>query len=238
MKQVGKTLGVIFGLLALFATPLPVRADSVRYVSDQLIVTVRASESPDAQILTTLKTGTPVTVLGEDGRYLKVKTEQGVEGYVLKQYLVAATPKPVIIAGLKKERDRLAGQVASLQKSRDAVTQKLATLRQAMSGKVQQAQGTAAQTQAVLAANQKKLQETMAKYTALKKNSQQVVALVNERDRLKSENAKLSSEAESLRKEESHLLFTGMIQWFLAGGGVFFLGWLIGKMSRKKRRSF
>jgi SH3 domain protein len=238
MKSILKTVGGLLVLVALLAGPSPVRADTTRYVSDQLIITLRADKGPNAKILTTLKTGTPVEVLEKGDRYLKVRTQGGVEGYVQKQYLVAATPKSVIIAGLKKERDQLAAQLSELKKSQAEMSQQLESAKQNLTGKVQQAQGQSAQMQTALAESQKKLQEMTAQYSALKQNSQHVVTLVQERDRLKSENAKLSAEAKKLRQEEGHLLYAGMIQWFLAGAGVFFLGWLIGKMSRKKRRGF
>lgn len=232
---------VSVGLLALaafFIMPAPGRADTTRYVSDQLIITLRADKGPDAKILTTLKTGTPLEVLAQGPHYAKVRTQKGLEGYVKKQYLDAETPKPVIIAGLRKERDQLADQVTALKKSRDEMAEKLDSASKNLREQVQQAQNKAGETATALAASQKQLQELTAKYNALKKNSQQVVALVKERDQLKSENEQLSSEAEKLRNEEARTLYTGMIQWFLAGGGVFFFGWLLGKFSRKKRRTF
>jgi SH3 domain protein len=60
------------------------------------------------------------------------------------------------------------------------------------------------------------------------------VAITNERDLLKETNEKLAAEVQALTAENSDLLRTGALRWFLAGGGVLFLGWLIGKASRKK----
>ena len=36
-------------------------------------------------------------------------------------------------------------------------------------------------------------------------------------------------------EKNEKLIAARMVKWFLAGGGVFFFGWIIGKISRKKR---
>jgi SH3 domain protein len=51
-------------------------------------------------------------------------------------------------------------------------------------------------------------------------------------------NEKLSSKVQLLNAENSELKRTGMIKWFLAGGGVLLFGWIIGRISRKKRAGF
>jgi SH3 domain protein len=65
-----------------------------------------------------------------------------------------------------------------------------------------------------------------------------VVEIVEARDRLQKTNDQLSAEVSALTAENSDLMRTGALKWFLAGGGVFLLGWLIGKMSRKKQSRF
>ncbi len=45
---------------------------------------------------------------------------------------------------------------------------------------------------------------------------------------LRADNNELADENSSLRRRE-------MVYWFAAGAGVFFIGWLTGRVSRKKR---
>jgi SH3 domain protein len=78
-----------------------------RYVSDSLILTLREAPNSDGRVLGTIKTGDPVEVLEESGRYLRVQTEAGEQGWVAEQYITAETPNPVIITQLKDEIDRL-----------------------------------------------------------------------------------------------------------------------------------
>ena len=50
------------------------------------------------------------------------------------------------------------------------------------------------------------------------------------------ENAQLTAEVQILRDENLSLKRSGVIKWLLAGGGVFFFGWIIGKISRKRKQ--
>ena len=76
------------------------------------------------------------------------------------------------------------------------------------------------------------------KYDALLAQAENVVEIAAERDRLSQQNEKLQAEAATLAEKNEKLADARMIKWFLAGGGVFFLGWLIGRISRKKRSRF
>lgn len=60
-------------------------------------------------------------------------------------------------------------------------------------------------------------------------------SLARERDRLQGENKRLRQENEQLIAESERVERKEMFYWFLAGGGVLVLGWIIGKASRQKR---
>ncbi|MBW2472459.1 MAG: hypothetical protein JRE18_10305, partial [Deltaproteobacteria bacterium] len=80
-----------------------------------------------------------------------------------------------------------------------------------------------------------KQDEMTEKYNALLAQSEDVIKLAAEREKLLKENVKLTAGIKELRKENKKMADSKMIKWFLAGGGVFFFGWIIGKISRKKR---
>lgn len=214
------------GCLLLLTTALAVGADT-RYVSDQLVIALRAGAEPNAEVVTTLKTGESFEVLAEEGRFLKVRTPDGTEGYVLSQYTTKETPKGTVISRLEKERDQLKNRLAQLEKGKTGIAEEAKTIKE-----------EAAKTEAALATAQKELQAVTEKYDTLLENSEKLMEITSERDRLQQENARLAADVETLGEENAELLRKGMIQWFLAGGGVFFLGWLIGKISRKKKRGF
>ncbi|MDX2479934.1 MAG: TIGR04211 family SH3 domain-containing protein, partial [Desulfuromusa sp.] len=91
---------IIFCLLFL-TVPSSAYAET-RYISDQLLVTVRSGKGNEYKILETLPTSTPVTILEEDKPYVKVLTPKGTEGYILNHYVSKALPKSVQIRQLNK----------------------------------------------------------------------------------------------------------------------------------------
>jgi SH3 domain protein len=76
------------------------------------------------------------------------------------------------------------------------------------------------------------------KYEKLKAQSENVVQLAEENKQLHTDQSRLSEENVRLAEQNQKLMMKGIIQWFLAGGGVFFIGWLSGKFSRRKKSSF
>lgn len=73
------------------------------------------------------------------------------------------------------------------------------------------------------------------KYETLLAQAENVVEIAAERDQLLQKNKILEADVTELREENDSLSDSRMVKWFLAGGGVFFFGWIIGKISRKKR---
>ena len=76
------------------------------------------------------------------------------------------------------------------------------------------------------------------KYETLLSQAENVVEIAAEREQLLQKNNKLEAEVRTLLKNNDKLADSRMIKWFLAGGGVFLFGWVIGKISRKKRSRF
>ncbi|MEJ2191709.1 MAG: TIGR04211 family SH3 domain-containing protein [Nitrospirota bacterium] len=227
----------VFLLLILFigaVAAAPARADT-RYVSDKLIITMRAGQGNDYRIIKYLPTATPVEVLEKDGEFLKVRTKDGKEGWVHGQYIVSETPKTFIIDALKSKVGKLKDTVEGLQQERDKLKSDLQDARRSyrseardlssqMSEAAQSAQDTAHQ-----------LKEMTEKYETLAEQSKNVTQIVQERDLLKAENERLNTTSSTLQAENERLMRNGMIKWFLAGGGVLLVGWIIGKISRQKR---
>lgn len=54
-------------------------------------VNVRASASSSSGVLTSLKNGTTVTILGRTGDWYKIRTSGGTVGYMYKDYIAAGT---------------------------------------------------------------------------------------------------------------------------------------------------
>ena len=195
-----------------------------RYVIDQLVITVRSNKTDNYEILTTLRTASPVIILAEDTEYVKVRTSKGIEGYVRKQYVSKAIPKKIQIKQLQQQRATLESQ---LQQQRQEFQEKSGL---AMS-RLEQLETLSDDFKTT----QLQLEQIKKDYDKLKKSSDNVVNLAAERDRLLEDNSRMTNELVVLQEENRNFHRSNMIQWFLAGGGVFLIGWLIGKISRKKR---
>ncbi len=228
-------ISLTFVLLILFALPA---AAETRYVSDQLIITLRTEPSSDASVVTTVRTDTPLEVLEEDGRFLKVRSPNGEEGYVLSQYVTDALPKSLQLEQLQAERDQLQRKLKRLEEAQGATSSELEAARRQQEALASDLQAKLSATEQELATTRNQLTAVSAKFEALQKDARDVVAIAAQREELQGERDRLNTELDQLREVNNTLLRTGMIQWFLAGGGVFFLGWIVGKISRKKRRGF
>lgn len=195
-----------------------------RYVSDLLVVTVRSNKTDNYEVLETLVTASPVEILDEDKIYVKVRTNKGAEGYIRKQYITKAIPKSIQLAQLKKQKAALEDKLKSQQLEYQDAT-----------GLATSSQTTIEQLSNELKQSNQQLDKVNKEYSQLKKRSENVINLTTERDQLLEENTQIISELKILQEENKSFHRSNMIQWFLAGGGVFLVGWLAGKISRKKR---
>ncbi len=218
----------LISLLLLFSGALGAQAlADQRYVTDQLVITLRAEAGEGARTLGSLRTGTPLVVLEEVGSFLRVRTDDGVEGYVLKQYVAAETPKPIIIARLEKENAKLTKELQGLQSAKAELDARVEGI-----GREQTAGANA------LTVLQQELAGLQQAYGELQEKSADVLQLDADRARLQQQNVELVAEVEVLRQENETLLFRAAFKWFFAGGGVLLVGWLLGRKSRQKRRGY
>lgn len=218
-------LAILALLVLLFAAT--VTAAETRYVSDLLVLTLRAAPSDQAEVIGHLRTADAVEVLKDDGRFLQVRTADGKTGYVLKQYLTTEEPKQIQIDRQQKKIAALESQLKDLgsgQSEQLQELQKLRTTNQELEGRY--------------AATAKELEALKKSHQQLLDNSKDLTNILQERDHLKQQNQKLTAEAASLRDENQTLLVSAIIKWFLAGAGVLFFGWILGKISRKRARPF
>lgn len=110
---------------SLAASPIGAIAQTqTRYVTDQYDFNLRSGESTRYKILRQLPSGTPLTVLSvnEGSGYARVRTEEGLTGYILLNYLqdepAARTELEAMrarLAALQQEPDKLAAQLSALQ---------------------------------------------------------------------------------------------------------------------------
>jgi len=227
--------GLLFALMLVMVAAGSALAET-RYVTDQLIIIMRAEPDDGAASVKSLTTDAAVVVLGEAGDYLKVRATDGKEGYVKERYITKAVPKSVQIDKLAGERDRLQQEVTAqqarikqLQTGNAAGTAELEQELDQTKQDLVEARKTGDTAAVELAALQKK-------YTTLEQSSGNVLQVVADREKLQNENDRLVKELETLQEEHTWLVQMTIAKWALTGAGILLIGWLMGKASRTRRR--
>ena len=138
------SLMLLFLLVILLSALVGTAQADKRYVSDSLVLTLREAPNSDGRILGTIRTGDPVEVLEESGRYLRVQTNAGEQGWVAEQYITAETPKPMIIAQLRDELDRLQERIRKYEGGENPFLDKLKAAEESYLQKVKELEQNAA----------------------------------------------------------------------------------------------
>ncbi len=194
-------------------------AETTRYVTDQLEITLRSGQSTKHQILRMLKSGTPLEVLEVDKEsgYTRVRTPDGKEGWVITRYLDS----------VPSARERLA-----------AAQQRLTTLKMdnsRLSKTVQQLNGEKAELERRLGSLQRDHQRLQQELDRIRKTSASALAIDKENKELKNRLRKLEQEHQVVLQENENLRDRRDREWFMAGAGVILLGMGIGLIIPKIR---
>lgn len=226
---------LIVGFMVLFFCTTHAWAET-RYISDQLVVSLRAQPQDNAETIVYLKTDAPVEVLEAGEGYLKVKTANGEVGYIQKHYLTKDTPKAKIISSLTRDNQKLQERVEELEKRySESFAKSDESLKKTLSD-LDEARRRVDALEKDLQKSQADLTERSRAYDELSKNSKNIIKITAERDQLRSSHEELTAKVARLEEERDDQLKKETTQWFLAGAGVLFFGWILGKFSRAKRK--
>ena len=233
-----KTVFAIFFIVALIvpASVNSVLADT-RYVSDRLIISVRDGEDQNAAVLGYIATGASVDILEEKGDLLKIRTKDGIEGWVRAQYIVSEKPKALIIENMKNEITALNKEIETLKNKQDSASNKVSESKKMYQAKIEELKEEVSINQKFAAKAKSDFIQLNKKYTALLKNSENTEKLIGEVERLKKLNAELNTEVKSVRKDRKNPLKSNTIQSFIAGAGVLLFGFILGGSVKKKKRA-
>ncbi|WP_240761812.1 TIGR04211 family SH3 domain-containing protein [Nitrosococcus wardiae] len=212
---------MLFVISCLALTPTP--AQTIRYITDQIEVTLRTGQGIEHRVLQTLESGVAVKVLETRSEgYSRIQTEEGVEGWVLSRYLVS-TPSAKEQLSIAKQR------IANLEL-------KTAQLKEEIQKISQQRKTTQEKSQTLLEDNQRLGKEL----EYIRQTAASALAIDSENKRLKDQLINLERVVQGLQQENVALRDRTAREWFLLGAGVILIGMLIGLVIPKirwKRRS-
>jgi SH3 domain protein len=206
------------------------------YISDQLVVSLRELPQNGAKTIVYLKTDTPVEVIDFGEEYLKVKTVNGEIGYIQKNYLTENLPKTIVIKRQAQENEKLKERVQELEKRYSEAFSKGDENQKKILAELVESRAQAEKLQMDFQQSQTELAERTKTYEALRENAKDIIAITEERNQLRLSNEELTTTLANLNEERKGRLQKETIQWFLAGAGVLFLGWILGKFSRSRRK--
>lgn len=198
----------LFALLFLSAES----ALAEKYISDVLWVSLRESADDAANSVKVLRTGTELTVIGEeeiDG-YVKVKTRDGLEGWISSRYLL--------------DEPTAAQQLKQLEKQNEALQQENQSLKQELAEFKKDGRETDKERKRMLSENKKLVQENQ----RLQKLAANPAKFAEENEQLKAANAKLDAEYKALEAQVETSEYEVERTWFITGAGVLFAGIILG----------
>jgi len=213
-------------IFLLVFSPFSVIANEVRYVTDQLEITMRSGKGTQHKIIKMLRSGTPLTLIESDDKgYALVANKGGKEGWILSRYL---TTQPATT-----------DQLRETEKKRAILTRNVNRLEQQLS-QLKQENTTLQKNEHILSQEKKTLTKELNQVKDVASNE----LIINEDNKtLKSELLTLRRDVQSLQQENATLHDKSDRQWFLTGGSIWVVGMLLGLILpnlrfRKKRNSW
>jgi SH3 domain protein len=111
------------------AVSLSLSAETV-YINDNLFVGVRTVANSREEPLKVLKTGARLTLLEKGKNFYKIRTEEGIEGWVNSLYVSSEPPAKVKIVALQDEYARVNGELETLRLDKEALLEEQQQLNQ------------------------------------------------------------------------------------------------------------
>lgn len=180
---------------------------ATRYVSDELRITLRGGAGTQYRIIDTLTTGARVEVLEARGdEWVRVRTTDGEEGWVLAQYLME---QPAA-------KDQLARARSQLESAREAQTE--------LQSRLEETQSELARARERIQTLEAEKEQTAERLSRAEEGLEQYDQVQS----LKKQVVDLQRTIQELEAEKERLADRTRHDWFMIGGGVMLTGMLLG----------
>lgn len=197
-------------------------AAQILYVKPSSEITLRRGQGTDFKIIAVVRDGTAVEILSEENDWAQVRLPDGKEGWVLRRYLSETPPLGQQLEQLEQEKAALTSTSEALQQRLDETT--------AEKDRIDR------EYQLCLAEHS----DISDKYLTLQSDTADVIQTKENLTQAEARLVDLQAQLTAVQQKNAGLAKSQTLKWFLAGGGVLFLGWIIGLFSgrsRKKRSS-
>ena len=182
------------------------------YVTDEFEVTLRSGTSTSNEILMLLKSGQSVKVLDDDPitQYSLVEADNGKQGYILTRYLVETPSARQRLAELQRG-------IADQKQENQALKLELTNLQAELNNELSQSE-TLEMT----------LNTTEEELEQIRQDSQSTLDIIEINRTLEATVGDLRQQETLLSDENAQLKDRTKINWFMYGGGVSLLAFLVG----------
>lgn len=205
--------------ITLLCAATSLQAAEIRYITDVFEVTMRSGTSTSNSIVRLLSSGQAVTVLEHDvaTQYSLVETDSGKQGYVLTRFLMEV---PAAKQSLQELTTRHAQQQENLKQQIGEVAELKNALEQ------EKADNDALKT--TLRASEKEL-------TEVRGAAQNTLNILEQNKRLQTVVDQLRQEKTELSDTNAELSDSTQIDWFVRGGAVSLIAFVIGLLVTRIR---
>jgi len=210
-------------IVTLFTAPIATLAETV-WLRDVLYVNIRTGPSNNNRILQTITSGTRMEVLEkpEDVDFYRVRTEDGLEGWIPSQYLVTEPTGNLRAEMLQAEKDQLQSQYNALEEKYKALLNDKGDVK----GELE-----------TLRSDNKRLTTELNRIKAV---SGDALNMDSQLQKVTEENAIINTELDVLKAENQSLREYNDNIILLTGGGLMvggiFLGFILPLLTGNKRR--
>ncbi len=195
----------------LFATT-SLQAAETRYITDEFEVTMRTGTSTSNSIMRLLRSGETVIVLEQDlaSQYSLVETDDGEKGYVLTRFLMDV---PAARQSLQELRTRHAQQLTRLDEQDGQIAELEESLQQ------EKADNDALKTT---------LRSSEQELTEVRGAAENTLNILEQNKRLLTVVDQLRQEKTELSDTNAELSDSTQVDWFVRGGAVSLIAFIIG----------
>lgn len=205
---------VMFMLISLAIATIAAADTSL--ISNEDEVPVRSGQSTEHKIISLLQKGATVTSLEEDGYWIRVRTATGREGWVLKRYLSSSDAQAIDDAfSLPTDTSSEDEATSPLEEAPPETLPSEALPSDALPPE-----------SIVLPDNKEPLPPAEENSVPLE---QKLRAANKELEELRTQLTAVTIENQDLQEDKQ-------IKWFLAGGGVLIIGWIMGLITCRTRK--
>jgi SH3 domain protein len=188
------------------------------YVIPTAELPLRSGKGNEYKVVAVIINGSRVQLLEEDGDWAMVLTSDNKKGWMLKRYLNASPPLKDVVASLQVERDRLKKQTTEISEQLDEVSEARNQYEQKLKA-------------CILDRDQ-----TRKSYDSLKEDAADVLNFKKALSETAEELQEIKHKYTIAEQENEHLRDNSRIKWFLAGGGILIVGWIIGLITTRGRK--